>query len=86
MENEEVGVAQTTFSSNKQHEVISRDMIKNFRVTSDKRRILNVPYGNYTLPYGWVDSANDYINVYNIHFYDLFAIYNEVPKPILGYY
>ena len=86
MENEEVGVAQTTFSSNKQHEVISRDMIKNFRVTSDKRRILNVPYGNYTLPYGWVDSANDYINVYNIHFYDLFSIYNKVRKPILGYY
>ena len=38
--NDDVGVAQNQFSSNKQHEVSSRKFIKKLRVTSDKRRIL----------------------------------------------
>ena len=84
LENEEVGVAQNQFSSNKQHEVSSREFIKKLRVTSDKRRILQAPDGNYTLPYGWVDDENDGINVYNKHLYNLHYIYDKVLKPILG--
>ena len=44
-------VPQQQFQSNKRHDVTTRHLNKQYRVTSDKRRIV----GNDTLPYGWVD-------------------------------
>ena len=44
-------VPQQQFRANKQHNVFTHFLKKDFRLTSDKRRII----GNDTLPYGWVD-------------------------------
>lgn len=44
-------VQQLQFRTSRTHDVTTRHIEKNFRVTSDKRRVI----GNDTLPYGWVD-------------------------------
>ena len=48
-------VPQLQFRTSKLHDVTTRHIEKNFRVTSDKRRVI----GNDTLPYGWVDNQSD---------------------------
>ena len=46
-------VQQLQFRTSRTHDVTTRHIEKNFRVTSDKRRVI----GNDTLPYGWVDET-----------------------------
>ena len=43
-------VPQQQFRSNRQHEMFTKDIIKQLKITSNKRRIV----GNMTLPYGYV--------------------------------
>ena len=56
IENENTKVKQMQFRANKHHQVKTNLMLKDFRVTSDKRRII----GNDTLPYGYVDEDIEY--------------------------
>ena len=53
-------VNQMQFRANRLHEVVTKHLKKDFRVTSDKRRII----GNDTVPYGFIDqSEEDFANL-----------------------
>lgn len=51
--------------ANKKHEVITREMLKIFQVTSEKRRII----GNETIPYGYIEQNSEYNDDRYVNYY-----------------